>query len=152
MAHLSLRVWGKSGGQDTVTFTPRYFKVQEIFPQGITGVTNRKKAACHQNKCNNCPTSQDRFSCILFFFFLQPVLLHLSLPLILFILSYLHLFPGVLSSCSAQAVEESRELCNCCTQRYLWKTVASDGPFIFWGPCPRAIDAPLEKGHSDPVK
>ena len=39
-------------------------------------------------------------------FFLQPVLLHLSLPLILFILSsYLQLFPGVLSSCSAQAVE-----------------------------------------------
>ena len=69
MAHLSLRVWGKSGGQDTVTFTPRYFKVQEIFPQGITGVTNRKKAACHQNKCNNCSVSQDRFSCILYFFF-----------------------------------------------------------------------------------
>lgn len=68
-------------------------------------------------------------------FFLQPVLLHLSLPLILFILSsYLQLFPGVLSSCSAQAVEESRELCNCYTQSYLWKAVALDGPFIFWGP------------------
>ena len=89
--------------------------------------TGRKQHATR----TNATADPNHRAASLVFIFLQPVLLHLSVPLILFILSsYLQLFPGGLSSCSAQAVEESRELCNCYTQSYLWKAVALDGwPF-----------------------
>lgn len=89
---------GWSGEQDTVSFTPRCLRVQEVLPKGITGVTNKEKEMCYQDKLSHCPVIKDGFPCLLYF--PQPVLLHASsLSACSFCLFLRSCFLEALSSC-----------------------------------------------------
>lgn len=56
VVHLSLRVWGSQVDRaPQLTFAPGCLRVQEVFPRGITGITNKKKEVCHLDKCSSYP-------------------------------------------------------------------------------------------------